>query len=459
MSKGKLYKRMSDLADRMKEPSNVLLQKSSTTSDLTTVVIGSSRDELARMVKEARRSRNGTLSLDVAKTFLKDGKPRLAREWFRRAAKKGDVEGMFLVGRAYLRGIGGEKDLARADKWLIRAGEHKHGRALFTRAMWYRDLSSHRYRWLPLGWRPGKHTDLLRQAASAGDSRAMYTLGVALLDGTFGVEKSQRKGIHWLRKAAKANNASANAKLAGMVPGEAERTEFLERAASLGNASAKEALASKLRRENDADRALALYREAAEAGNSKAIFRLARMLCAQGEEDEAIVWYEVGTSRDDVLCIHNLAVILCRRGNKHRAATLYRAAAAKGHTASMVNLARLVRAGVGSCGPRPGTAVHYFERAAMNGSTEAMFSLGKMLTRGDGVVTADPVRALRWFHKGAMAGCFKCMHAYGVMLIDGEHVPANETEALPWLTLAAEGGHERSQKLLRSRKHKDCKEE
>lgn len=103
--------------------------------------------------------------------------------WAEKAAKKGNVEGMSLLGALYSRGDGVKQDHEKAFHWSLKA-------------------------------------------AQGGDVDSMYFIGLNYYDGQ-GVERNLTKAVQWLVKAMDHGNNEAKEKLVEMfVTGELQATAF-----------------------------------------------------------------------------------------------------------------------------------------------------------------------------------------------------------------------------------------
>ena len=103
--------------------------------------------------------------------FGMEGKrePRLARKWYRDAAKQGDAEAQVLLGLMFAQGDGGKTDFVEAVRWF-------------------------------------------RKAAEAGYSAGQYNLGLAYSDG-LGTPQDAALGSEWYQKAAEQGSEWAQANL------------------------------------------------------------------------------------------------------------------------------------------------------------------------------------------------------------------------------------------------------
>ena len=121
---------------------------------------------------------------------------------FRAAAKQGDADAQYKLGRAYSHGYVVDKD-------------------------------------------PHKAVELWRKAAEQGNADAQYALGISYMEGD-GVRKNRRKGAEWFRKAAEQGNADAQSSLGyvymrgyGVRKNRRQAVEWYRKAAEQGHARAQ----------------------------------------------------------------------------------------------------------------------------------------------------------------------------------------------------------------------------
>jgi TPR repeat protein/tRNA A-37 threonylcarbamoyl transferase component Bud32 len=129
--------------------------------------------------------------------------------------------------------------------------------------------------------------DLLRQAATLGDPRAMLDLGEAYRDGD-GIGKDEKEAVLWFRKAADAGNSSGMVLLGasylmgdGVGASDEEAVKWFQKAANAKNAAGLYDLATMYEGGRGVplslEKAKDLYRKSAELGNSEAQRRLAAL--------------------------------------------------------------------------------------------------------------------------------------------------------------------------------------
>ena len=229
-----------------------------------------------------------------------------------------------------------------------------------------------------------KAVTLLRQAATANDSKAMRLLADCYLNGT-GTAQSYEKMIFWLKKAAQNNNIEAIAKLGycylyghGTSMDRAKAFRLLKYAAenNLPMAMTRMGdfyLAGEFVKE-DAKTAIKWYRKAAEKNNPAAMFKLGNF------HDKGIYLQKSATA----------------------AARLYHKAALLGHSESQYRLAEMLITG-NEIPPNPDHACFWFKCAAEQNHPAAQRQFAICLLKGLGTVK-NSKEALKWFRTAAKNG-------------------------------------------------------
>eukprot|EP01052_Picozoa_sp_SAG31_P021267 SAG31_NODE_1636_length_7681_cov_4.278423_2_plen_699_part_00 len=112
-----------------------------------------------------------------------------------------------------------------------------------------------------------------------------------------------------------------------------------------------------------------------------------------------------------------------------------------GNPQALMTMGRLHYAGQRGFARDPALARQYFQQAADQGVPEADFNLGVMHSRGEGVTNADTAEALRHFERAAEGGHIAAQNGLGVMHLHGQaNVTRNRTKALGYFRMAAERG-------------------
>lgn len=161
--------------------------------------------------------------------------------WLGKAAERGHVEALTLLGLSYLTGRAVTRSPEDAVKWLRQAAEKNYpkaegllGLAYFTAAEVRNEEESRRW---------------VRKAAADGDPLGQTLLGEFLLFGRAGMEKNTAEGVAWARKAAEQGDARAQYMLAGLLANGVgteknfiESRFWLELSAAQGHADARKTL-------------------------------------------------------------------------------------------------------------------------------------------------------------------------------------------------------------------------
>lgn len=136
--------------------------------------------------------------------YLKEGNANLENDEFfvsaKRRAESGDSDGMVLLGRAYKRGMGTEKNAKKAFEWFEKAANAGNSEGMWRLGCAY-------------GFGEGveksqdKDFEWTEKSAEAGNSGGMWRLGYAYEYG-IGTEENAQKAFEWFEKAANAGNGT-----------------------------------------------------------------------------------------------------------------------------------------------------------------------------------------------------------------------------------------------------------
>ena len=155
-----------------------------------------------------QRAASGDAAAEVALGHrLLDSTDRVASTaWFRKAAIQGNAEGEWMLGSAYMAGLGVAHDVPTALQWMRKSlpdGPADHMATYGFFAMLWGRMS-------------GDDEDgatWLRRSARDGSTRGMEILGTMLLSGNMGIAKDPHAAEQWLLKAARLGDASAQSAL------------------------------------------------------------------------------------------------------------------------------------------------------------------------------------------------------------------------------------------------------
>lgn len=128
--------------------------------------------------------------------------------WIQRAAEGGDAYAAMLLGNAYSKGEGIEKDSVKAVNWWQKAADRGNTEAKYHLAKAYMNGTG-------IAKDPQKAGSWLTQAADEGYSDAQYLLGRIHHEGIV-VEQNQDTAMQWLRRAA-ANGHMEAVHLLGVI--------------------------------------------------------------------------------------------------------------------------------------------------------------------------------------------------------------------------------------------------
>ena len=167
----------------------------------------------------------------------KDANPHEAFLCFSKAAKAGDAEAQYWMGRCFHQGIGTERDDSVSFSWYLKAAGQNHpkaqyelGYALFTgtgtpadmqkAAFWFQKSAQQGYAaaqcelgvcyYYGHGVKkdPAAAVQLFCMSATQGESDAQFNLGYCCFHG-IGTGTDKKEGVFWYLKAAAQGNASA----------------------------------------------------------------------------------------------------------------------------------------------------------------------------------------------------------------------------------------------------------
>ncbi|MFF7249995.1 tetratricopeptide repeat protein [Embleya sp. NPDC008237] len=219
-----------------------------------------------------------------------------------------------------------------------------------------------------------RHAALLyRQAADAGDARALWALA------WLRKEAGDRDGAnHLYRQAADAGNTPAMLVLADMrkEAGDRDGAERLYRqAADAGDGEALLALAWLREEAGDRDGVERLYRQAADASDGEALLALAWLREEAGDRDGAERLAGQAADAGDTEALMDLAWLREEAGDRDGAERLYRQAADAGNTYGLRDLPWLPK--------RAGDRARLRQEAVSLDNVEALHALARVTATGE----------------------------------------------------------------------------
>ncbi len=130
----------------------------------------------------------------------------VARSWYEQAAAKDFREAMDRLGELYYQGLGVPRDFGMAKQWYEKSAKRNFPLAFIHMARLYR-----------FGNGVAQDCDVARdwyeEAAAANDNTAMLMLGDLYAKGCVGFRDDREKAREWYRKAAQSGNELANERL------------------------------------------------------------------------------------------------------------------------------------------------------------------------------------------------------------------------------------------------------
>ncbi len=231
-----------------------------------------------------------------------------AAGWFLKAAIKNNDEAKCKLVELYALGIGVEKSITEAVKWLNKCEweETRRGVKLYTlgRLFYHGERIEQSYEEAIKWW---------KLAVDANNSEAAYMLGICYEKG-YGVEQSYEEAVKWWKLAADASNSDASYRL-GLCYAEGAGLEqsyekafglFIEVARSGFNIEAENIVGTYYEKglgtEQSYEEAVKWYSMAAEQKNEEAMYNLGNCYRygrgVKRSYNEAVKWYKESGTKD-----------------------------------------------------------------------------------------------------------------------------------------------------------------
>ena len=245
-----------------------------------------------------------------------------------RAAKLGDTEAIFILGKMLADGVGFERDTRLAYTYILKSAQHGYSPAQLTLAMMYDR---------------GNGTDIDKKqatrwylaAAAKGESEAFMPLGIRYLDGRY-LPKDEEQAVKYLKRSAASGNREADVVLAklyrdgtGVARDPARAAKHFKVAAESGVCEAQYFYAICLRNalgcERDKEKAFYWMKRAADDRND-------------GTEGSPDAMYQLGVFYEKG--------VGCKK-DKKKAFICYYSAAKMGHEESIRAVSECYRRGIG----------------------------------------------------------------------------------------------------------------
>jgi len=409
-----------------------------------------------------------------------------ALQMLNQTASAGDVASQELLARAYLTGRGGSANLNMAARWFQQAAEQgspsaKTALALLIKAGNAEDADQ-------------KATQLLSEAAEAGDPRAQYILYKKTVSELKPGQPLPKKALGHLQAAAKGQVPQAQYELGerlmsgnGVKQDGAAAYQLFKLAGAKGHVQSLRMMGQMFREggtlTQDPDKALALLELAANNGDAEAALEAGLLLKDSDDAEKAKHarrYFKLAADKGIASAKGHLGqMLLTNRGgapNPAEALRLLREAQAQKDPQASFMLAEIYDYGLAGQKSDPAKAASHYREAQSQGNDEASFRLVKLIEQhGDRVGNRDEATsllrklvrdgypgaatllgewqlngkmtrkdlysALRTFQRGAQNGEAGCLYHLGLLYESGQGVEADPIRAAKYYRQAAEQNH------------------
>ncbi len=423
-------------------------------------------DRLTAVVSPAAQRRAGL-------RLLESGQGAAGFHLLAKAARRGDAEAEYRVGRCYLEGVGVPVSRGDAAQWLDRAARAGRIEAQATLAALHLmgvAASDHGSGRADLFAGNATHEpdydaaeQWARRAAEGGAPDGQALLGYILTSGPE-AKRDLAQAADWYRRSAEAGCPQGElghalallraAPAADASPGapdqaRAQAVVQMAKAAAAGLPTAIYLLGVMTEFavgiERDLEAAARLYKQAAEKGvrSGQARWGLALMEGRGVARDPTTgeSWLRRAGNAGDGEAAALVGDLYAKGGelppNYAEAAIWYERAAEAGHSAAARALGLLYLTG-GGVARDPDDAARWFRRSAELGNRASQADLANLVLSGSGE-RQDKVRTREWFEQAAAGGDLVAAFNFGVCLAEGVGIERDERKAALWLRRAADG--------------------
>ena len=320
-------------------------------------------------------------------------------------AEQGNLDMQYLLGVAYMSGMGVERNRDIAIKWFNKAATNgRKGAISFMAAYGTNDNEAAAVSWF-------------RAEGEKGNTDALVALGFCYSVG-LGVTRNQQEAVNLYLKAAEHNNARAQFMMClrfGHGMGVAEDHE-------------KADMWFKRALENKYEKAVLLSTPLPDlASGSNFTTSIASNLLYEAQQGSADAQYQLAG---------NYAFGEGDNKQPAQAFTWYQKAAEQGHVDAQYFLAECYANGDG-CDKNPKQAAIWYEKAAEQKHISAQYKIGMCYKNGDGV-EVDLEKAAKWLLIAAERGDIYAQYDLGDCYATGSGVDKDDTEAISWFRKSAE---------------------
>ena len=375
----------------------------------------------------------------------------IALKWFKLAAEKDDADAQFMLGYCYYNGEGVDENRVEAFKWFRLAAEKSLALAQYMLGFcYYNGNGVKKDRKEAFKW--------FRLAAEQGHAEAQYMLGFCYYNGN-GVDENRVDAVKWFKLAANKDNADAQYMLGfcyyngnGVKKDRKEAVKWYNLAAEQGHADAQFRLGYCYQFgkgiTKDLKKAISCYNSAAKKGHAAAQFFLGLLyFSGRGvakDRKEAFKW------------IRSAALL----GSEDAFKLLKRAPSLIDDGENYLCLGKCYYEGK-SVKQSFDKAFKYYYLSAENGNAVAQYMIGNIYYFGglyepgvyepfDGRFTSftkftgvekNHIEAVKWFNLAADNGHAEAQFMLGECYYNGYGVKQDYKEAAKWYELAAKQGH------------------
>lgn len=391
-----------------------------------------------------------------------------------KAAKKGDVEAMYLVATGLQRTEGFPKGLKKAAKWYKKAAKKGHvqsmmelGHIYLFALPTYNDEKSGREKKNPFN-KPADGIAWFVKAAEAGNLKGYTSIGDFYLYHR-DQETDNETGIEWYKKAAEAGSMEATVELGKiyllMEENPAEAKVWLEKAASMGDVEAMSMLAHNYLEEKtfgiDYEKGMMYLKRVAESGDINAMLLMGRYYC-EGEvvtmnvvegkrwftkAEQELLKYTPCDVSDEYLQLTkwHMTGVGKMKADKAKADLLLNLLKASKCSSILSYVGDWYYDGEDGIKKSYLEAIKWYKLGAECGDTESMAKIGTMYYNGDGVL-ANAKEAVKWFEKAGINGCY----GLGLCYYHGSGVEKDRDKAIELIKEACIYGNEDAIEFLES---------
>jgi TPR repeat protein len=342
--------------------------------------------------------------------------PMMAAFQFRKAAKNGDAEGQYWMGRCSWNGWGAAQRWKDALDWFSQAANQGHHKAMFEMAKMY-------HYGIGVQYNPMRALELYTRAAELCNGEAMFFLGKVYRSGELGIQDEQRSNHYYneaferlYEQALDCNDADAQFRLGNMY----DEGEGVSR---------------------DYAQALAWYERSMTNGNMDSINAMA-LLYQDGrgvrvDESKAFDLKLKAAQNDCRMAQNNIGHDYshgwgCEKDlNKWLEWKLK--AANGGYALAQASLALSYQHGKDSYLKSDwGKAIIWYEKAIESGSLDAMFFMAKNFENGNMGLVHDKERAFQLYKQAAVLGYVPAWWAIGHCFFHGSGTVRSHLDAYRW---------------------------